>query len=93
MQISLSYNRSLELFSVFSVALLLCRGTWVIELPIVVEKLGLQPSLYFSRRHSRGTKWYDLCYRRTVLDPYVNSYECISVCMYAVCQSQQLEMR
>ena len=79
MQISLSYQRSLELFSAFKVALLLCRGTWLIEL---AEKLGLRPPLSFFRRHSRGTLWYDLCYRRTVfvvVDVCVISYECISV--------------
>ena len=77
MQISLSYHRSLELFSVFSGALLLRGGTWLIEL---VEKLGLRPPLLFFRRHSRGTLWYDLCYRRTVVvNVYITSYEC-SVC-------------
>ena len=81
MQISLSYHRSFELFPVFSVALLLlCRGTWLIEL-LILEKLGLRPPLFCVKRHSRGTLWYDLCYRRTVVvDIYVISYECISVC-------------
>ena len=56
--------------------LLLCRGTWLIEL---VKTLGLRPPLCFFRRHSRST-WYDLCYRRTVIvDVHVISYEC-SVC-------------
>ena len=65
MQISLSHHRSLELFSVFSVALLLfCRGTWLVKL---VENLGLRPPLLLFRRHSRGALWYDLCYRRTVV--------------------------
>ena len=64
--------------SLFSVALLLCRGTWLIEL---VEKLGLRPPILFFSRHSRGTLWYDLCYRRTVVvDVCVISYEYISVC-------------
>ena len=52
-----SYHRRLELSTVFSVALPLCRGTCLIEL---VAKLGLRPSLIVLRRHSRGTLWYDL---------------------------------
>ena len=81
MQISLSHHRSLELFSVFSVALLLlCGGTWLVKL---VENLGLRPPLFLFRRHSRGALWYDLCYRRTVVVSsrrICYSYECISVC-------------
>ena len=42
---------------VFSVASLLCRSTWLIEL---VEKVGLRPPKFVLRRHSRGTVWYDL---------------------------------
>ena len=40
------------------------RGTWLIEL---VEKLGLRPPLFCLRRRSRGTLWYGLCYRITVV--------------------------
>ena len=43
MQISLSIIEVLN-YSLFSVALLFCRGTWLIEL---VEKLGLRPPLFF----------------------------------------------
>ena len=43
-------------------------------------KFGLRPQLFCLRRHSRGTPWYDRCYRRTVVvDVYGISYEC-SVC-------------
>ena len=85
MQISLSSHRSLELFSVFSVALLLCRGTWLLLyrgtwLIALVEKMGLRPPLFFFWRHSRGTLRNDLCYRRpVVVDVCFISYECISV--------------
>ena len=50
------HRRSLELSSVFFVASLLCRGTWLIEL---VAKLGLRPPLCCLRQHSRGTLWVD----------------------------------
>ena len=60
----LANHRSLDLFFVFSVALLfLCLGTWLIEL---VEKPGLRPSLYFLGATAGVRSWYDRCYRRTV---------------------------
>ena len=82
MHISL-YHRSLELFSVFSVALLLhCRGIvhFLIEL---VEKTGLPPPSVCFRRNKRGTLWYDLCYNITVV-VCVIPYECVSVCSMSI---------
>ena len=62
----------------FSVALLLCRGTWLIEL---VEKLGLRPPLFLFEAPQPGYAmvWSVLQKNSGVGDVSVVSYECINV--------------
>ena len=81
-QISLSYHGSLELFSVFSVALVVlyhCTYLAIYCRASSSGKLGFEPPFLFFRCHSRGTLWYDLCYSSIKIDERDISYECISV--------------
>ena len=59
-----SYHRRLELFSVFSVVSLLCRGTWLLS--SWWTNMGFRQPLFILTRYSRGTLWYDLLQRSII---------------------------